>query len=121
MSDAYSFNGICELIAVTSCDAQVPDFSVRVDFRSEDDANGAIGVRIGNLRWVSRENGDFDSTADEDASSSTADIFDYPDQNVTVILNSTTQTNRIVVTGNIQVTVTHVYSGKLSMWIYNSL
>ena len=53
--------GTCEYTAVSSCNA-IPGFDVRVtvDYISETLENGAVGLHVNNLRYVSREDGSFD-------------------------------------------------------------
>ena len=57
----YGFMGTCEHIAVSSCEP-VPGFDVRVtvDFLTESMENGAVGLLVNDLRYVSREDGFFD-------------------------------------------------------------
>ena len=57
----YGFMGTCEHIAVSSC-GSIPDFDVRVtvDFLTDSMENGAVGLHINDLRYVSREDGSFD-------------------------------------------------------------
>ena len=58
---AYGFMGTCEYVATSSCNA-IEGFDVRVtvDYISETLENGAVGLHVNNLRYVSREDGSFD-------------------------------------------------------------
>ena len=53
--------GTCEHIALSSCD-DVPGYDVRVtvDFLTESMENGAVGLLVNDLRYVSREDGTYD-------------------------------------------------------------
>ena len=53
--------GTCEYTAASSCNT-IPGFDVRVtvDYISETLENGAVGLHVNNLRYVSREDGSFD-------------------------------------------------------------
>ena len=53
--------GTCEYTAGSSCNA-IPGFDVRVtvDYISETLENGAVGLHVNNLHYVSREDGSFD-------------------------------------------------------------
>ena len=57
----YDFMGTCEHIATSACNA-IPGFDVRVtvDFLTESLENGAVGLHVNDLRYVSREDGTFD-------------------------------------------------------------
>ena len=57
----YGFAGTCEHIAVSPCEP-IPgsDVRVTVDFLTESMENGAVGLLINDLRYVSREDGSFD-------------------------------------------------------------
>ena len=57
----YGFMGTCEHIATSPCET-IPGFDVRVtvDFLTESLENGAVGLHVNNLRYVSREDGSFD-------------------------------------------------------------
>ena len=57
----YGFMGTCEHIATSSCET-IPGFDVRVtvDFLTESLENGAVGLHVNNLRYISREDGSFD-------------------------------------------------------------
>ena len=110
----YSFRGTCELVALTSCNGTEPEFAVRVDFLSDTDSNGAVGVFVGGALWISREDGSLFSDVQADPSSSMGqDVLEYPGHDVTVTLDSAEQRRTIEVGGRIQVTVRHVYGGKI--------
>ena len=53
--------GTCEYVATSSCNA-IEGFDVRVtvDYISETLENGAVGLHVNELRYVSREDGSFD-------------------------------------------------------------
>ncbi len=110
MVDQYSFMGICELTALMSCNGTEPGFAVRVDFLSATEANGAVGVYMGDLKWISREDGRFDSDV-QAAPSGNPNVLEYPGNDISVTLNQTARTTVIEVRGAIQVTVVHVYGG----------
>ena len=57
----YGFMGTCEHIATSFCES-IPGFDVRVtvDFLMESLENGAVGLHVNNLRYVSGEDGSFD-------------------------------------------------------------
>ena len=57
----YNFMGPCEHTALSSCNP-IPFFDVRVtvDFLTESLENGAVGLHVNDLRYVSREDGTFD-------------------------------------------------------------
>ena len=67
----YGFMGTCEHIATSPCEA-IPGFDVRVtvDFLTESLENGAVGLHVNNLRYVSREDGSFDDGGQTPLSSS---------------------------------------------------
>ena len=57
----YGFMGVCEHIAASSCETIAGfDVQVTVDFLTESMENGAVGLHINELRYVSREDGSFD-------------------------------------------------------------
>ena len=57
----YGFMGVCEHIAVSVCES-IPGFDVQVtvDFLTGSMENGAVGLHVNELRYVSREDGTFD-------------------------------------------------------------
>ena len=108
---SYNFRGTCELIALQSCSGAEPGFAVRVDFLSYSASNGAVGVYMHDLRWISREDGSFFS--DVEASPSTdPNILEYPAHDIRVTLDEAQKRIEIAVGGSIQVTVVHVYGGE---------
>ncbi len=106
----FNFRGVCELTALMSCNVTEPGFAVRVDFLTDTEANGAVGVFIGDLRWIGHENGSFFSDV-EAAPSTDPSILEYPGNNIRVLLNAAENTNEIEVGGNVQVTIVHKYRG----------
>ena len=110
---SFSFRGVCELTALTSCNGTEPGFAVRVDFLSDSEANGAVGVLMGqDQRWISREDGSFFSDVPP-APSGNPGVLEFPGSDITVTLNPAQSTTEIVVGGGIQVTVVHKYGGVL--------
>ena len=71
MSSMYGFMGTCEHIATSLCES-VPGFDVRVtvDFLTESMENGAVGLHVNDLRYISREDGTFDDGGQTPTSSS---------------------------------------------------
>ena len=59
-SVSYGFKGTCEHVALSLCDSLSATFVVTVDFLTESMENGAIGVFLDDLHWISREDGSFD-------------------------------------------------------------
>ena len=61
-TSTYGFIDVCEHIATSLCNP-VDGFDVRVtvDFLTETMDNGAVGLLINDLRYVSREDGTFDA------------------------------------------------------------
>ena len=106
---SYNFRGICEVVALTSCNGTEPGFAVRVDFLTSRQ-NGAVGIFMGELRWISLEDGSFSSNAVA-APSSDPNVLEYPASDVTVTLNEAQSTTTIEVGGSIEVTVVHNYGG----------
>ena len=109
-STSYNFLGSCELIALMSCNGTEPDFSVRVDFISSDDSNGAVGVFLDGLSWISREDGSFSAEIDP-TSMPDANTMLFSDNDVTVRMNASASRTEIQVGGAIDVTVMHNYGG----------
>ena len=70
-STMYGFMGTCEHVATSLCDA-VDGYDVRVtvDFLTESMENGAVGLHVNDLRYVSREDGSFDDGGQTPLSSS---------------------------------------------------
>ena len=71
VNSRYGFMGTCEHVATSLCES-VPGFDVRVtvDFLTESMENGAVGLHINDLRYVSREDGTFDDGGQTPTSSS---------------------------------------------------
>ena len=113
-STLYNFRGTCELIALMSCNETEPDFSVRVDFLSNTASNGAVGVFLDGLSWISREDGSFSAEIDP-TSSPDANTMLFSDNDVTVRMNASESRTEIQVGGAIDVTVIHYYGGNRSM------
>lgn len=109
---SYSFRGTCELIAVMSCTSAVQDFSVRVDFISDTTDNGAVGVFKDGFSWVSREDGSFSTTSEEEPIME-GDGMLYEASDVTVMINESSDTTTISVGDGILATITHSYGGKV--------
>lgn len=107
---SYDFRGTCELTALMSCNGSESGFAVRVDFLSDSEANGAVGVFMGDLKWISREDGEFSSDVEAD-SSANQNVLEYPTHAIRVTLNEAEERNVIEVGGSIQVTVMHTYGG----------
>ena len=61
INSMYGFMGTCEHVAFSSCQSD-DEFNVRVtvDFLTESLENGAVGLHVNDLRFVSREDGSFD-------------------------------------------------------------
>ena len=59
-STMYGFMGTCEHVATSLCDA-VDGYDVRVtvDFLTESMENGAVGLHVNDLHYVSKEDGSF--------------------------------------------------------------
>ena len=108
---SYNFRGTCELIALQSCSGAEPGFAVRVDFLNGSDANGAVGVFMDGLRWISMEDGSFISNVTHTPAPNMS-VLQFPDHNINVTLDTASMTNRIAVGGSIGVTVVHVYGGE---------
>ena len=104
---SYNFRGTCELVALRSCSGAEPGFAVRVDFLSDSDSNGAVGVYLDGLRWISREDGSFHS--DVDLPTTDPDVMKFSAHNLVVTMNKTERRTRIEVGGSIQVSVQHIY------------
>jgi hypothetical protein len=111
---SYNFRGTCELIALTSCSGEESAFAVRVDFIGHSVSNGAVGVYINGLRWISREDGSFFSDI-EGSSPTDPNILEYPANDIQVMLNEAGMRTEIAVGGSIQVTVVHVYGGECAL------
>ena len=81
---AYSFLGTCEHIATSFCDS-VPglDVQVTVDFLTETMENGAVGLHVNDLRYVSREDGSYDD-GDQTPSVTMSTRYEYADTSVVV-------------------------------------
>ena len=57
----YGFMGPCEHVAFSSCQpVDGNDVRVTVDFLTNSLENGAVGLHVGDFRYVSREDGSFD-------------------------------------------------------------
>ena len=76
--ERYNFMGTCEHTLVTSCSSAV-DFAVTVDFLATDLANGRIGVRYMNRRFIYQEDGTVD-TGGEEPIGQVGDTREYADQ-----------------------------------------
>ena len=76
-SVSYRFKGTCEHIALSLCESTStsPKFSVNVDFLSESMENGAVGFILGDLSWISREDGSYDDGGNEILTSQVEDGF----------------------------------------------
>ena len=111
----YSFTGTCELIALMSCNGTEPGFAVRVDFLGDSESNGAVGVFLGSLKWISREDGSFSSDIEAATSDTGNNILEWPEHNIRVTTNGAESRREIEVGGAIQVTVTHNYGGMCIM------
>ena len=73
MSSMYGFMGTCEHVATSLCDHEsVPGFDVQVmlDFLTKSMENGAVGLHVNDLCYVSREDGTFDDGEQTPTSSS---------------------------------------------------
>ena len=83
-SSAYRFTGTCEHIATSFCES-VPGLDVRVtiDFLTDSEENGAVGLHINDLRYVSREDGTFDD-GDQTPSLSSSTRYEYEATSVVV-------------------------------------
>ena len=71
----YGFMGTCEHIATSPCETSTIlgfDVRVTVDFLTESLENGAVGLHVNNLRYVSREDGTFDDGEQISLSSSSS-------------------------------------------------
>ena len=108
---SYNFRGTCELVALRSCSGAEPGFAVRVDFLSDSDSNGAVGVYLDDLRWISREDGSFHSDVDADLPTTDPDVLEFSAHNIEVTMSKTERRTRIEVGGSIQVSVLHIYGG----------
>ena len=78
ISENYNFVGTCEHTLVTSCTNTV-DFAVTVDFLATNLANGRIGVRYMNRRFIYQEDGTVD-TGSEDPIGQVGDTREYVGQ-----------------------------------------
>ena len=87
----YRFRGICEYTAVSSC-IPIEGFDVRVtvDYITETMDNGAVGLLVNDLRYVSREDGSFDDGGQTPLSStpSSAEYAPAGDTRVRVSIGS---------------------------------
>ena len=83
----YGFMGTCEHTALRYCDP-IPGFNVRVnvDFLTESMENGAVGLLVNDLRYVSREDGSFDD-GDHTPISSTATRREYESSSSRIVVN----------------------------------
>ena len=70
--------GTCEYVATSSCNA-IEGFDVRVtvDYISETLENGAVGLHVNELRYVSREDGSFDDGGQTPLSSTPSVSAEY--------------------------------------------
>ena len=93
-----------------SCSGAEPGFSVRVDFLSDTNSNGAVGVYKDGHRWISSEDGSFSS--DADSTSYQAGVMWFADNNVTVHINASLSQTKIEVGGGVSVMVVHNYGGE---------
>ena len=84
---------------------------MRVDFISESDDNGAVGVFKDGFQWVSSEDGSFSTTSNEIALIE-ADGMLYQSSDILIQSNTSSETNTIIVGDGIGVTVVHSYGGK---------
>jgi hypothetical protein len=84
----YGFMGTCEHIATSPCET-IPGFDIRVtvDFLTETLENGAVGLHVNNLRYVSREDGSFDDGGQTPLSSSSSSA-EYAPTGDTLVLVS---------------------------------
>ena len=88
--------GTCEYVATSSCNA-IEGFDVRVtvDYISETLENGAVGLHVNELRYVSREDGSFDDDGQTPLSSTPSVSAEYAATGDTLVRVSfgTGQTN----------------------------
>ena len=84
----YGFLGTCEHVAVSPC---LPiagfDVQVTVDFLTETMDNGAVGLHVNDLRYVSREDGSFDDGSQTPQSSTSTHREYLLDSGVEVIVD----------------------------------
>ena len=67
----YGFMGTCEHVATSLCESvEGYDVRVTVDFLTESMENGAVGLLVNDLRYVSREDGTFNDGGQTPVSSS---------------------------------------------------
>ena len=61
-SVSYQFRGTCEHTALSLCEglSDGSKFSINVDFLTESMEMGAVGLFLGDSRWISREDGSYD-------------------------------------------------------------
>lgn len=125
----YGFMGTCEHTALSSCD-DIPGFNIRVtvDFLTESMENGAVGLLVNDLRYVSREDGTFDDGDQTPISSSPtrSEYFSSPHQTVVNFGAGVTNITYNIVDLEpenplfIEITIIHVY-GKLSFRLVDLL
>jgi len=106
---SYQFRGTCELTAVQSCDSSRPDFSVRVDYITDNFDVGAIGVFKDGLRWVISEDRSFFTNSSETPSVSGNETR-YASSEVTIIRGSDVM--EIAVEDNIGVRISRSFAGE---------
>ena len=115
----YGFMGTCEHTALRFCDL-IPGFNVRVnvDFLTESMENGAVGLLVNDLRYVSREDGSFDDGGQTPLPSSTTTHKEYKSSDSRIVVNlgegMTNITYSIIDLPEddplfIEITVVHVY------------
>ncbi len=107
----YNYRGSCEIVAIRSCNLTELDFSVRIDYLTETTDLGGVGVHKDEFVWVSRENGDFVSTAPGRSVEPDDSLF-YQASDIRIIQNTTAMTTTIRVGDGIGVTIVHNYGGK---------
>ena len=89
--------GTCEHVATSLCDAvDGYDVQVTVDFLTQSMENGAVGLHVNDLRYVSREDGSFDDGDQNvatvngrrmyDATSPTRVVVDFFGENMTNVI-----------------------------------
>ena len=83
----YGFMGMCEHTALRSCEP-IQGFNVRVnvDFLMESMENGAVGLLVNDLCYVSREDGSFDDGG-QTPLSSTATRREYESSGSRIVVN----------------------------------
>lgn len=84
--------------------------SQTLDFISDDNTNGAVGVYKDGLRWISRDDGSFSSDAEAN-SSLDGSIIEYSSSAITVSRNVSAKRTEIEIWDGINVTIMHIFGG----------